>query len=391
MSNPMIKVARQQEITWTTLHQRIAGLSYQHSSLFGDQVGRFVENKALSLGSSIGYFCPALFTTTAFILANNGATVDCTTHKQLPNLFTMFVGYPGTGKSAAVDHLATTPLVNMADDGSSPLIGKATSSALVKQLANVGKAYVVSSEIFDVLNKLLKSDEETASGDVQLLCKLFSGERTTYHFSTEETRQIETNTAFCILGATQMKNAAKLVTRMDHGHGLIDRFLIAVPLALRPTPEQQSEAKSYLQTEPIDNFEDIFLAIHDMHQDNQRTYTFDEDARRLLHNMNAAFTTEVNAAILDGLMPPKSKKSDLVPRIAMALHVFSHVARSLLNGEDLNECSTVISRDTFQRAVMFVEYLEQQKDALCQVKKITVLNNLQQYLFNLVSEFFFHK
>ena len=363
-SNPLTKVARQQESTWTALHKRISQMSYNYSDLFEHQVRQFVENKAISLGSSIGYFAPSTLTTTAFILANNGATIDCGTHRQVPNLFTMFVGYPGTGKSAAIDHSATTPLLSITEDEQNILMGRATSSALVKQLSKFGKAYVVSSEIYDVLHKLLKSDEETASGDVQLLCKLFSGERTTYHFSTEHTREIEANTPFAILGSTQMQNAAKLIARMDQGHGLMDRFLISVPLALRPTPEQQTDATNY-----INNFEEIFGLIQQIHQDNPEEYNFETEAIRLLQQMNSSFTADVNAAILDGVMPPKSKKSDLVPRIALALHVFTHATSSLLNGQPLEQCPTMISKQTLERAVKFVEHLELQKDALCQVKR----------------------
>ena len=63
-----------------------------------DDVHSFVKNKAVSVGSSEGYFIPTLLTTTAFILACNDARVDTSTHKQPLNLFTIFVGYPGTGE-----------------------------------------------------------------------------------------------------------------------------------------------------------------------------------------------------------------------------------------------------------------------------------------------------
>ena len=169
-----------------------------------------------SVGSSIAYLAPSLLTTTAFILANNDATVKTgPNHQQLPNIFTLFVGYPGTGKSASVDHAATTPVMAITTPIETLLIGRATSSALVKQIADNGKAYVVSSEIYDALNKLLKSDDETASGDIQLLCKLFLGERATYHYSTEKVREIPPKTPFSILSSTQIQNAAKLITVTD--------------------------------------------------------------------------------------------------------------------------------------------------------------------------------
>ena len=44
------------------------------------------------------YFILTLLTTRAFVLACNNARVDASTHKQPLNLFTVFVGYPGTGE-----------------------------------------------------------------------------------------------------------------------------------------------------------------------------------------------------------------------------------------------------------------------------------------------------
>ena len=227
---------------------------------------------------------------------------------------------------------------------------------------------MVSSEIYDALNKLLKSDDESATGDIQLLCKLFSGERATYHYSTEKVREIPANTPFSILGSTQIQNAAKLIARRDQGHGLIDRFLISVPMVLHPTPQQQQEANAYIATQPIETIDEIFQAIQEHHEiNNASTYTFDDDAHRLLQQMNDDFTQEVNMAILDGNMPPKSKKSDHLPRVALALHVLNYATEMMLLGQTIDECPTVISSETLKRANTFVAHLEQQKDAVCQV------------------------
>lgn len=80
---------------------------------------------------------------------------------------------------------------------------------------------ILSPEVFDVLKKLMKSDEENGTVDVQLLCKLFSGESSTYHFSTENTRVIKAETPLYILGSTQLTNVDKLIERMEHWHGLV--------------------------------------------------------------------------------------------------------------------------------------------------------------------------
>ena len=101
------------------------------------------------------------------------------------------------------------------------LLDRTTSSGLVKHLSTKESAFLVSPEIYDVLNKLLKNDEDNASGDAMLLCKLFSGEPCSYNYSTERTRDIPSNAPFSILGCTQIPNIAKLIARMDNGQGLV--------------------------------------------------------------------------------------------------------------------------------------------------------------------------
>ena len=117
---------------------------------------------------------------------------------------------------------------------------------------------ILSPEVFDIMNKLLKSDEDNATGDIQLLCKLFSGERCSYHYSTEESRVIPANTSFCLLGSTQLVNTAKLIARMDQGHGLVDRILLAIPLAFQPTLSEMEATNDYLATEIVSDFQELF-------------------------------------------------------------------------------------------------------------------------------------
>ena len=61
-------------------------------------MNNFIKNKAVSVGSCEGYFIPSLLTSTAFLLTSKGAHVQMLTHNQPLNIFTIFVGYPGTGK-----------------------------------------------------------------------------------------------------------------------------------------------------------------------------------------------------------------------------------------------------------------------------------------------------
>ena len=108
------------------------------------------------------------------------------------------------------------------NDSSSPVIQKCMSSRLIKTIADNKKGFLLSTEICDVLFKLLKSDEESATGVVQVLCQLFSGEEASYRHAIENTQEMSTNTPFSILGPTQVSFAAHLVTLTDQGHGLID-------------------------------------------------------------------------------------------------------------------------------------------------------------------------
>ena len=181
---------------------------------------------------------------------------------------------------------------------------------------------ILSPEVFDILHKLLKSDEETASGDVQLLCKLFSGERCSYHYSTEESRVIPSNTPFCLLGSMQLVNAAKLIARMDQGHGLVYRILLATPLALRPTLTQMDNATDQLSTEVVSDYTELFKNINGV--DENVEFVFDDEGKELLREKMDQFVAEVNEAIREGKVPPKSKTPELIPRVACALHVFNH-------------------------------------------------------------------
>ena len=177
-----------------------------------------------------------------------------------------------TGKSSAIQYAAQDPLENL--DFTDAIISKTTSSGLVKLLANKRKGMILSPEVFDIINKLLKSDEDNATGDVQLLCKLFSGERCSYHFSTEETRVIPPNTPFCLLGSTQLVNAAKLIARMDQGHGLVDRILLATPLAFRPTLTEMEAATDQLSTEVVSDFSELFENINGIDESVRPPYHF---------------------------------------------------------------------------------------------------------------------
>ena len=231
-------------------------------------------------------------------------------------------------------------------------------------------------KLCDILNKLLKSDEDSTTGDIQLLCKLFSGERSSYHYSTEESRVIPQNTPFSILGSTQLQNAAKLIAKMDHGHGLVDRMLIATPLAYRPTLSEMEGAMQQLSTEVVEDFAEYFQNVSETAE--HIHFTLSKDAKLTYRKSIDQFAVEVNTAIQQGKVPPKSKIPELVPCVATALHIFNHTMNELLSGVPATAPPTEISNTTLESAAQFVHHLESQKDILCQVsqrrKKLLLYN-----------------
>ena len=235
-------------------------------------------------------------------------------------------------------------------DSTSPVIQKCTSSGLIKSVADSNRAFLVSGEIYDVLFKLLKSDVENASGDVQALCQLFSGEEASFRYATERTREIAANTPFCILGATQIPFAARLVALLDQGHGVLDRFLITFPKCLRPTPTQTSQALEALKGNGLTNCDDIFIEIARLHT-SRSTYTLTREAAVTLNGLNEEFITEVNEAIMEGKTPPKTKKMDVVLRLAAALHIFNHVTLHLLAHREPTPPADAIEKSTLLKAI----------------------------------------
>ena len=121
---------------------------------------------------------PCLLTTTAFVTGLNGSTVcSSTDHRTTFNLYSVVVGPPTTGKSQAMKECSMDPVRDNNDLGDF-LLERCTTSALVKCISEQKKGVVVWPEVYNVLNKMLKNEEENGSGEEQMLCELFSGERT---------------------------------------------------------------------------------------------------------------------------------------------------------------------------------------------------------------------
>ena len=251
-------------------------------------------------------------------------------------------------------------------DSSSPVVQKYTSSGLIKTIADNKKGFLLSGEIHDVLFKLLKSDEENATGNVQVLCQLFSREEASYRYATEKMRESSTNTPFSILAATQAPFAARLVTLMDQGHGLTDRFLISFPKCLRPSPQETNHAVETLKDGALSSCEDIFIEIARLHT-SRTSDTLTQEANDTVNRLNEEFIAEVNEAITEGQPPPTTKKINIILHVAASLHIFNHVASQLLDQTQPTPPTEEIERTTLLSAIDYVTWAESQKEIFVEV------------------------
>lgn len=100
-------------------------------------------------------------------------------------------------------------------------------------------------------------------------------------------------------------------------------------------------------------------------------YTFTEEALQTLTSLKDDFIKYVNDAIQNGNVPPKSKKIDLLQRLATSLHVLNFITDALLQGRKPPAPPTQISLQTLQQAKRYVEYAETQKEIVMEVNMNT--------------------
>ena len=175
---------------------------------------------------------------------------------------------------------------------------------------------MLSPEVFDVVNKL--NQTKTMLLVISSCCASYFQEDVVHIIISEESCIIPVNTPFSILGSTQLLNAPKIITKMDHGHGLVDRMLSAIPLALRPTLTQMESVTQQLSTE---DFNECFKNISNTSL--QLRFYFSKEVQELLRENIDQFVSAVNDTIREGKVPIKSKLLELLPRMATALHKFN--------------------------------------------------------------------
>ena len=121
-------------------------------------------------------------------------------------------------------------------------------------------------------------------------------------------------------------------------------------------------ATDQLSTEVVSDFSELFENINGI--DESVEFVFDDEGKELFREKMDEFAAEVNEAIRDGKVPPKSKTPELIPRIACALHVFNHAMEELLAGVPSSQPDTMISKTTLENAASFVNQLETEGNTL---------------------------
>ena len=85
--------------------------------------------------------------------------------------------------------------------------------------------------------------------------------------------------------------------------------------------------------------------IVEFHKDNAMNYKFDDDAEQVFKNERDDLSGDINDAINNGeTPPPKSKKLDLLPRLAAVLNVLVYTMECALAGHEEAEIPITIPR-----------------------------------------------
>lgn len=199
MSSAKHLINSQPEETWAELNSRFIKHDVDYEEVLSSQLLKFVKNRAISVGTNIGYVLSSMITTANFLAGKNKNLIEIRNGYTINlNTFVIFVGQPSTGKSPALKLAVYNPLQSIDEDLS--VMSTATTSGLTKFLCNNNCAYIVNAEIQEYLYKILRKNDENYTGDVEILSKVFSGEKITMQFSTENKRNIPESCAFCILG-----------------------------------------------------------------------------------------------------------------------------------------------------------------------------------------------
>ena len=84
--------------TWSDLGRRFIENDIKYKNILSDSCLQFVQLKAKSLGTNIGYMLLPILTTINYLLSKAGATIEIRDGFSMNlNIFSVFVGPPSTG------------------------------------------------------------------------------------------------------------------------------------------------------------------------------------------------------------------------------------------------------------------------------------------------------
>jgi len=347
--------------TWSELGTRLMKNDADYSQFLKPDTLQYFLDKSKSCGTNIGYIVLTVITSINFLLSKSKSKIEISAGFEMNlNLFSLFVGPPSTGKSTAFKTGITEPINSIGLNDY--VISNCTCSGLLKLLSTAKAAYIASPEITEFLLKVLKSDDENNLTNAAVLCKLYSGELCNEVFATTNSRSVEENLAFCILGATQLKSVAHIVSRMDNGTGFLDRFLMHVPNAILPEPEEQADSLERCSLHAF-TIEKLYRCLENLDEDNPKMFYFHSDAEKTYNDMKSNFIKDVNECLKEGKPTPKTKKSEFIPKVAVALHVLEHSFQNIVRGED-RALTEEITNDEILRATYLINIIEEQKELL---------------------------
>ncbi|XP_057290903.1 uncharacterized protein LOC130613599 [Hydractinia symbiolongicarpus] len=339
-------IKSQSDETWAELNKKLMEHEINYNKVLTEPLYQFIDAIAKSVGTNIGFVLPSILTTINYLASSQNFNCEIRD------------GQPSTGKSPAIKVSVSNPLTGL--DLHKELISCSTSSGLTKLLSKIQRAFIVNPEIQEYLLKIIKQNDENAASEVEILCKVFSGESCTFNYGTENRREISSDTTLCILGATQIKTLALLLSKMDMGNGLIDRFIISIPTCYRPLPEEQSQASTFLKTKNF-KIDDIYEKLAKTSSENTQFY-FDDDAQKMFDEMEKNFLIELNDNLKNGRPTQKNKTTDVIPKLAVAIHLLEHIFLQINSGRNNTTFPESITLQTMQKANYYSQMLTEQKE-----------------------------
>ena len=106
MANGQIsKIRKQAEQTLNQLHKRLIALPEAAECLFSNEVWGFLTTKANAISANMGYLVASIIATCAYVAGLN-ARIHSNGHEMAMNIFCIFIGRPGTGKSQVLKECA---------------------------------------------------------------------------------------------------------------------------------------------------------------------------------------------------------------------------------------------------------------------------------------------